>query len=65
MFYWEEADPDLGTTVKTVAATELETVLSPLKMYTEYSMLILAFNAAGDGPNITVPVIAKTEEGGK
>ena len=64
MFYWEEALGEHNLTVKTVAATELETDLTGLKMFTEYAMLVLAFNAAGDGPNITVPVIAKTEEGG-
>lgn len=60
-----ESKPDNTSSVKTVAATETETVLNQLQMFTEYAMLILAFNAAGDGPNITVPIIAKTLEGGK
>ena len=42
-----------------------ETVLDNLMMYTEYCMVILAFNAAGNGPNTTVPIKARTEEGGQ
>ena len=51
---------------KTVAGSMTnKTVLDGLLMYTEYSMVILAFNAAGNGPNTTVPIKARTEEGSK
>ena len=64
IFYWVENEPLTGTLVKTVAATETTTILESLRMFTEYAMLNLAFNAAGDGPNITVAVLAKTWQGG-
>lgn len=66
IFYWPEGRQKDEMQVKTVAgATANQTVLDELRMYTEYSMVILAFNAAGNGPNTTVPVKARTEEGSK
>ena len=50
--------------VKTVAATETETLLDNLDMFTQYNLIMLAFNAAGDGPNTTVVIAARTFEGG-
>ncbi len=51
--------------VKTVAATETEALLEDLEMYTQYAMVMLAFNAAGDGPNTTLSIEATTQEGGQ
>ena len=51
--------------VKTVAAAETETLLDNLDMFTQYNLIMLAFNAAGDGPNTTVVIAARTHEGGK
>ena len=66
VFYWPEGKLKEELLEKTVAgASANETVLDNLMMYTEYCMVILAFNAAGNGPNTTVPIKARTEEGGK
>ena len=63
IFYWREEVP--GQHVKTVAATETQAILEDLEMFTEYTLVMLAFNAAGDGPNTTIPITALTTEGGK
>ena len=66
IFYWPEGKQKEALQEKTVAGAMVnETVLSGLLMYTEYCMVILAFNAAGNGPNTTTPIKARTEEGGK
>ena len=71
IFYWVEGTPRSRRStyapshVKTVAATETSATLDQLKMYTQYSMVMLAFNAAGDGPNTTVPITTTTQEGGQ
>ncbi len=66
IFYWPEGKQKDQMKERTVAGAMVnETVLDDLLMYTEYSMIILAFNAAGNGPNTTVPIKARTEEGGR
>ena len=62
IYYWA-LDGSHGNQVKTVAATENEAILTDLKMYTEYGLVMLAFNAAGDGPNTTVPIATTTNQG--
>ena len=49
--------------MKIIAATEGSAILDNLAMYTSYSMLMLAFNAAGDGLNSTVPITVATAQG--
>ena len=51
--------------MRTAGASDEEIELNNLHMYTDYSMYILAFNAAGDGPNITRAVSNRTDEGSK
>ena len=52
-------------TMKPIPATHTELIIGGLLMYTEYSFVLLAHNAAGDGPNITEPVKNMTAEGSK
>ena len=49
--------------MKSVQGSDTQATLDQLRMYTRYSLLILAFNTAGDGPNITMPVTQRTDEG--
>ena len=56
----------MGSSIKaTVGAAETRATLRDLRMWTVYQITMLAYNAAGDGPNITNTVSARTEEGGK
>lgn len=62
ILYWREDPSDRQ--IRTVAASETQTSLQNLTMFTEYSLVILAFNAAGDGPLTKVPLRIRTLEGG-
>ena len=64
VYYWVSGHKET-THMQPVSATEGSTVLQDLQMYTEYAAIVLAYNAAGDGPNTTVPVVARTSEGGQ
>lgn len=46
-----------------VKGSATETILDNLKMYTSYSLVMLAFNTAGDGPNISLPITQRTDQG--
>jgi len=50
--------------MRRVPAKDTHVTLRELHMYTRYQVTLLAFNAAGDGPNISVPLEARTSEGG-
>ncbi|ELU15655.1 hypothetical protein CAPTEDRAFT_52109, partial [Capitella teleta] len=62
VFFWVSGHKD-SAELQTVSASKTSTLLSGLQMYTEYAAILLAYNAAGDGPNTTVPVVARTSEG--
>ena len=53
------------TSVRKVLVSHMQVTLTGLRMYTQYEVTLLAFNAAGDGPNISQSLAARTNEGGK
>lgn len=64
IFFWPSGHRD-SAELLAVAPSDRTAILNGLQMFTEYASVVLAFNAAGDGPNSTVPVVARTSEGGQ
>lgn len=53
------------TRVKSLSLADNQTLVSDLRMYTEYAFVMAAFGSGGSGPNSSVPVVAKTLDGCK
>ena len=52
--------------MRRVPTTDMHVMLTGQRMYTQYQVTLLAFNAAaGDGPNMSRPLEARTNEGGR
>ena len=64
IFYWESAAGMNTSALMVVGGSESGAVLSSLRMFTAYSFRLLAFNAAGDGPNSTDVTGVVTDQGG-
>ncbi|KAK2172926.1 hypothetical protein NP493_919g00008 [Ridgeia piscesae] len=63
VYYWVTGTRETSTAMRRVPAKDTHVTLRELHMYTRYQVTLLAFNAAGDGPNISVPLEARTSEG--
>ena len=62
--YWQSADVG-SQRQQIVHPTDTTLLISSLLPYTEYTITMLAFSAAGDGPYSNPPLIVKTLQSGE
>jgi len=61
--YWNTKRND-SVQQRVFRADENLAVLTSLFPYTQYTVLVLAYNAAGDGPANSTPLVVNTSESG-
>ena len=63
MHYWDTSD-NSSVEQRVFHADESFAILTGLFAHTQYAVLVLAYNAAGDGPANSVPLFVTTAESG-
>ncbi|KAI0208040.1 hypothetical protein LSAT2_007291 [Lamellibrachia satsuma] len=64
VYYWLTGEKAMTADMRRVPTTDMHVMLTGQRMYTQYQVTLLAFNAAaGDGPNMSRPLEARTNEG--
>ena len=62
IFYWVTQSPVNSSSVLIAQGSDTSADISVLIPYTSYTVTVLAFNMAGDGPNVTLPLNVTTLE---
>lgn len=65
VFFWVSGRRADMTRVKSLSLADNQTLVSDLRMYTDYAFVLAAFGSGGVGPNSSAPVVAKTLDGRK
>lgn len=62
IFCWMTQSQENSSSVLIVQGSDNSADISSLVPYTNYAMTVLAFNMAGDGPNVTIPLNVTTNQ---